>query len=87
MVYMATFWCEQLTKAQAQLVLLDTAITFLLANPHESYTLDTGQTSQRVKRPDLPGLQEQYDTLLNRIATLEIRCNPGSATQQIRPGW
>lgn len=87
MVYMASFWCEQLSKAQVQAVALDTAILFLLANPHKSYTLDTGQSSQQVSRPDLEGLQNQYDSLLNRIATLEIRCNPGSAAQQIRPGW
>jgi hypothetical protein len=84
---MADFWCEQLTKAKEQIALLDSAIQFLLTNPHQSYTLDTGQGTQQVRRPDLDGLQNQYDSLLNRISTLEIRCNPGSASQQIRPGW
>jgi hypothetical protein len=84
---MASFWCEQLTIAKAQLVKLQAAIDFITTNPHKSYTLDSGQGSQQVSRPDLDRLQNQEDSLLNRIATLEIRCNPGSASQQIRPGW
>ena len=82
---MADFFNEQLAKAKSQLGLLDGAIQFLLANPHKSYTLDTGQGSQQVSRPELASLQNQYDALLNRISTLGIRCNLGSATQQIRP--
>lgn len=80
-----TFWLDQLTKAKAQAIALDTAIVFLYANPHKSYTLDTGQSSQQVSRPDLDSLQRQYDSLLNRIATLEARCY--GASQQIRPGF
>lgn len=80
-----TFWIEQLTLAKAQATALNTAILFLYANPHKSYTLDTGQSSQQVSRPDLDSLQSQYDSLLNRIATLEARCN--GASQQIVPGW
>ncbi len=80
-----TFWTEQLTLAKAQATALNTAILFLYANPHQSYTLDTGQSSQRVTRPDVERLQEQYDALLNRIASLDARCN--GASQQIRPGW
>jgi len=80
-----SFWIDQLTKAKAQASALDEAIVFLYANPHKSYTLDTGQSSQQVSRPDLDSLQSQYDLLLNRISTLEARCN--GASQQMRPGW
>lgn len=80
-----TFWIEQLDKAKALAVSYDTAITFLITNPHKSYTLNTGQSSQQVSRPDLESLQEQLDNILNRIATLEARCYGASA--QIRPGW
>ena len=79
------FWLDQITKAIAQLALLDAAILFINANPHKSYTLDTGQSSQQVSRPDLESLQSQYDGLLNRIATLEARCV--GASQQIRPAF
>lgn len=80
-----TFWTDQLTAAKTQATALNTAIVFLYANPHKSYTLDTGQSSQQVSRPDLDSLQKQYDSLLNRIATLEARCY--GASQQIRPGF
>lgn len=80
-----TFWINQLTKAQEQAEKLATAIDFLYHNPHKSYTLNTGQSSQQVSRPDLDSLQDQYDRLLNRIATLDARCN--GASQQIRPTW
>ncbi len=79
------FWDDELTKAKAQATALNDAILFLYANPHQSYTLDTGQSSQRVSRPDLDSLQNQYDGLLNRISSLDARCN--GASQQIRPGW
>lgn len=80
-----TFWTDQITEAKAQLALLNTAIRFLYANPHQSYTLDTGQSSQRVTRPDVERLQGEKNALLNDIASLEARCN--GASQQIRPGW
>jgi len=80
-----TFWITEIAKAQAQVSALSDAITFLYANPHKSYTLDTGQSSQQVSRPDLDSLQKQYDSLLNRIATLEARCYAGG--QQIIPGY
>lgn len=79
------FWLDRITKAKSQVVLLEDAIDFLYANPHSSYTLDTGQGNQKVTRPDLDGLQRQYDSLLDRIATLEARCF--GASQQIRPGF
>ena len=79
------FWLDQITEAQAQLALINPAIRFLYANPHESYTLETGQGSQRVKRPDLDGLISQKRGLQNEIAELEARCN--GASQQIVPGF
>lgn len=78
-----TFWTDELAKAKAMASALNDAILFLYQNPHKSYTLDTGQSSQQVSRPDLDKLQAQYDSLLNRIATLDARCN--GASQQIRP--
>lgn len=80
-----TFWLDQITEAKAQLTALNTAIRFLYANPHKSYTLDTGQSSQQVSRPDMDSLQKQKRGLQNEIAELDARCN--GASQQIRPGW
>ncbi len=77
------FWLDQLTEAKTQLTALNTAIRFLYANPHKSYTLDTGQGNQQVSRPDLQSLQDQKRGLQNEIAELDVRCN--GASQQIRP--
>lgn len=79
------FWLDQITNAKAQVVALNNAIIFLYDNPHDSYKLDTGQGAQQVKRPDVDRLQAQYDGLLNRISSLEARCN--GASQQIIPGF
>lgn len=79
------FWLDQLTEAKTQLTALNTAIRFLYANPHKSYSLDTGQGTQQVSRPDLQSLQDQKRGLQNEIAELDARCN--GASQQIIPGF
>lgn len=79
------FWLDQITEAKTQLTALNTAIRFLYANPHKSYSLDTGQGSQQVSRPDMDSLQSQKRGLQNEISELDARCN--RASQQIRPGF
>ena len=79
------FWLDQITEAKAQLTALNTAIRFLYANPHKSYTLDTGQGNQQVSRPDLQSLQDQKKGLQNEISELDTRCSGSS--QQIRPDF
>lgn len=75
----------QITATEAQITALNAAILFLSTNPHKSYQLDTGQSSQRVTRDNLLELQQQLDILLDRRSTLQARCN--GATLQIRPGF
>ena len=79
------FWLDQLTEAKAQLTLINAAIRFLYANPHKSYSLDTGQGTQQVSRPDMDSLQNQKRGLQNEISEIDARCN--GASQQIRPCW
>jgi hypothetical protein len=79
------FWLDQITASKAQVTALNAAILFLYSNPHQSYTLNTGQSSQTVRRPDVERLQDQLNGILNLIATLEARCN--GASQQIVPGF
>jgi hypothetical protein len=74
-----TFLQERIDAAKATIVLYETAIDFLVANPTKSYRLDTGQSIQDVKRQDLETLQAQYDSLLNRLTTLQALQN-GAAT-------
>ncbi len=59
---------------------VEAAIDALTVGGIEEYTLDTGQTVQRVKRTDLPRLNGMMDTLLNRLEVLCARC-PETAGQ------
>lgn len=72
------FITQQITRTQTQITLLQDAIDFLYANPHKSYTLDTGQSKQTVSREELESLQRQVDILLGRLTALEARCNGGA---------
>ena len=74
-----------MTTAQEQIAAINAALLFLAANPHKSYQLDTGQSSQRVTRDDIGDLNAQIDVLLNRLTTLDAMRN--GATIQIRPGF
>ena len=80
-----TFLQTQITETEAQITALNAAILFLSTNPHKSYQLDTGQSSQRVTREDLESLQRQVAMLLNRRSTLQARC--GAGTVQIIPAY
>lgn len=74
----ATFLLARKTAWEAQLVALDAAILFLLANPTESYELDTGQSRQRVTRAKLLDLQNTYDLMFDRYSTFCVRISGAS---------
>lgn len=69
------FWQNQIAKTETMINGYIDAINFLIANPTESYTLDTGQTQQEVKRHNLNNLQTQVDSLYNRYSALCLRVN------------
>lgn len=54
------------------------AILFLATNPTLSYSLDTGQSIQKVTRANLAELRSARSALLNECAMLEARLNGGS---------
>jgi len=74
-----SFWEQQLTTAKATLVAFQQARTQLMSGNVQSYTLDTGQTVQKVTKFDLPGIQRSIGSLLNEVATLEARCGRAGA--------
>lgn len=80
-----TFIENQIVETENQITALNGAITFLYANPHKRYSLDTGQTKQDVVREDLIMLQQQVDMLLNRRSTLQALCR--GAAIKINPGF
>ena len=79
------FLLDQIPVIESQITALQSAILSLTINPHKSYQLDTGQSSQRVTRDDLSELNAQVDVLMDRRATIQARCN--GATIQLRPGF
>lgn len=63
----------------------DKAILALVSGTHQSYLLDTGQTSQRVTRLDLKNLVETRRLLIDELETREARTGRGVVT--VRPDW
>ena len=82
----ATFIQGRITATKAQIVLYEDAITALVGGGIESYTLDTGQSVQKVTKLNLDVLNKAIDGLYNRCATLEARLN-GSGTTLGIPAW
>ncbi len=76
----------QLTNAKAQLAQLEAAIAAILDPTVRSYSIDTGQTVQTLRRHDLPDLYASVSALENRVATLSVRLSGGAATLGV-PAW
>ncbi len=81
-----TFFQQQLTAAQAQLTALNEAQLAVVSGAVESYQLDTGQSVTRVTKANIGVMNRMIDVLMNRVATLEARCNGGQVLIT-RPGW
>lgn len=79
-----TFLKTRITAIQAQITAYEDAIT-ALSSGVESYTLDTGQTRQTVKRFEVEKLQQTLDSLYNRYSVMCARLNGGGVT--VRPNW
>lgn len=82
------FWLDQITKTQERIVTLDAATLAIETGAIESYTLDTGQTRQTVTKANIAVLERVLSSLLNKLATLEARCNiAGAGTTLVRPSF
>lgn len=81
-----TFIQARVTHYEGLITAYEDAILNLKNPAIEEYSINTGQTQQRVKRGDLANLQK----LLNGFyAQYEIWCNRlnGSGTTIMRPAW
>lgn len=65
----------------------DEAISALLTGGHANYSLDTGQSSQKVTRLDLGTLQSTRNKLASELDSLASRLRKQPAVKQIRPGF
>ena len=80
------FLQERITKTKALIVAYEDAVTALVTNGVQRYTLDTGQSRQDVTKIDVPKLNTQIDGLYNRLCTLQARLD-GSGSGIARPAW
>jgi len=80
-----SFICDQIPILEAQITAYNAALT-ALAGGVQSFSLDTGQTTESVTRLDLDRLNAVLDSLLNRYSVLSARCGCARLTV-VRPAW
>lgn len=80
------FWKDELQNLRVLLYEYDRAIADLVSGKITEYRLETGQSSQVVKRADLSALQNARSSLMVQIEGLEKRISGGSVSI-INPGW
>lgn len=82
-----TTWLQnRITATQTQIEAYENAIAALLSDGVQSYSLNTGQTTQNVTKFDLPSLESTLDALYNRYTVLCNRLN-GGGTFNVKPYW
>jgi hypothetical protein len=81
-----TFLQERIDATKAQIVAYEDAVVALLNDTIQSFSINTGQTSESVTKRDVDKLEATISSLYNRLATLEARRNGSGITQGV-PGW
>lgn len=76
---------DRITAVKAMIAAYEAAITAIATDGLESYTLDTGQTIQKVTKANLSSIQASYNSLLNLLTTLEARLSGNQ--NHVRPAW
>lgn len=74
-------------NVKALIYAYDQAISALLTGTHQSYQLDTGQSSQRVTRLNLAELQSTRASLLNELNSLASRLGKIRSVVTVIPGF
>lgn len=67
------FLQDRLCAIEARIIAYEEAMVALNDGVQE-YTIDTGQTRQKVTRYDLGEIERQYQNLLNLRGNLRLRC-------------
>ena len=76
----------RIAATEALIESYEAAVLSLSTNDLQSYTLDTGQSSQTVTRKDLSRLNSDIDKLYSRLSMLHQRLN-GNSSRVMRPGF
>lgn len=80
------FLIARYTKCKEMIIAYEDAIDALVGQGAQSYSLNTGQTSQTVTRKNTKELQEQLESLMVRCDVLHARIYGGGTTRGI-PAW
>ena len=80
------FWTARKAATEAQILAYETAIEALAGDGVQEYSLDTGQSVQRVTKVNLSSMQTALDKLYNRYQIICQRLNGGGSVQGV-PGW
>lgn len=78
-------WLEERIAATKTAIVAYEEAILALSTGAQSYSLNTGQTTQSVQKVQLPSLINTLQSLENRLATLNARLCGGSAI--VRPGF
>ena len=81
-----TFLKERIASTKAQIIVYEDAILSLESGEVQTYSLNTGQTTQSVTKFDVARLQASLDGLYNRLVTLEARLT-GNGSTIAGPAW
>jgi hypothetical protein len=82
---MSSYDATRITQIKAELTAINAAI-LSVAGGAQSYTLDTGQSVQKVTRATLDDLRKMKDSLMNELEVLESKTN-NTGTLEGHPGW
>lgn len=82
----ADFLQERIDATKTKIAAAEAAEDALISGGISTYSLDTGQSVQKVTRHNLTELRKYVESLYNRLATLEQRRN-GSGTRQAVPDF
>ncbi len=82
-----TAWYNtRIAATQALIEAYEAAVLALAIDGVQSYTLNTGQSTQTVTKASIPGMNAAIDVLVNRLTIYEARKN-GTGTVIGVPGW
>jgi hypothetical protein len=74
-------------RIEAEIAKLDAALAYFLDGGAQSYTLNTGQTSQQVTRANLPALRAWRSDLDAQLFELLGLLNGSMRSAYFRPGF
>ncbi len=75
----STFWSEQRTLIEQQLVQVRNAVSALLVGGVESYQIDDGQSRQSVTKLDIANLHKLEAHYLSQLKAIDNNQNPDLA--------